>query len=289
MPWPAGGNPSQGLSRILAPVEFSDRCAAAVRYALPLARYFRSELLLLHVIPPAPPEMDEELYANRVATAEQRLEHFAAEELAGLSVRRLVVKGDSARKIVQCAQDEHANVILMSTHGFGPFRRFLLGSTTAKVLHDATCPVWTGVHMEETPAHPFFPLRCILCAVDLGPESERALLWAASLQKQTGAQLTMLHSVPIVPNLATDAGTDWNVAMRAAAEQEIERLRSHAGVTADLDVEAGDPAQAIGAAAHRLPADLVVIGRGSAAGVFGRLRANAYAIIRQSPCPVISV
>jgi hypothetical protein len=38
-----------------------------------------------------------------------------------------------------------------------------------------------------------------------------------------------------------------------------------------------------------LPADLLVIGRGSAAGMFGRLRTNAYAIIRQSPCPVVSV
>jgi nucleotide-binding universal stress UspA family protein len=36
-------------------------------------------------------------------------------------------------------------------------------------------------------------------------------------------------------------------------------------------------------------ADALVIGRGSAAGLFGRLRSNAYAIIRQAPCPVVSV
>jgi len=41
--------------------------------------------------------------------------------------------------------------------------------------------------------------------------------------------------------------------------------------------------------AKRLPAELLVIGRGSAAGVFGRLRTNAYAIIRESPCAVVSV
>ena len=39
----------------------------------------------------------------------------------------------------------------------------------------------------------------------------------------------------------------------------------------------------------KMNADLLVIGRGSAAGMFGRLRTNAYAIIRQSPCPVVSV
>jgi nucleotide-binding universal stress UspA family protein len=42
-------------------------------------------------------------------------------------------------------------------------------------------------------------------------------------------------------------------------------------------------------AAQAHNADLLVIGRGSAAGLFGRLRTNAYAIIRQSPCPVVSV
>jgi nucleotide-binding universal stress UspA family protein len=42
-------------------------------------------------------------------------------------------------------------------------------------------------------------------------------------------------------------------------------------------------------AAERLGADVLVVGRGSAAGMFGRLRTNAYSIIRQSPCPVVSV
>jgi nucleotide-binding universal stress UspA family protein len=54
-------------------------------------------------------------------------------------------------------------------------------------------------------------------------------------------------------------------------------------------VEAGEPAKTICAAAERVSADVLVIGRGSAAGVYGRLRTNAYAIIRQSPCPVVSV
>jgi nucleotide-binding universal stress UspA family protein len=54
-------------------------------------------------------------------------------------------------------------------------------------------------------------------------------------------------------------------------------------------IEAGEPAKAICSAAVRVQAEALVIGRGSAAGVFGRLRTNAYAIIRQAPCPVVSV
>jgi nucleotide-binding universal stress UspA family protein len=47
--------------------------------------------------------------------------------------------------------------------------------------------------------------------------------------------------------------------------------------------------QAVSCAASQLEADLVVIGRAASHGVLGRLRTNAYSIIRQSPCPVVSV
>jgi nucleotide-binding universal stress UspA family protein len=278
MPGPSTNVPPR-ISRILAPIEFSDRCQAAVRYATLLTRQFGSELLLLHVMGPPPAEMSEDIYRDRVAAAGRKLENFLAEDLKEIPARRLVIKGDPARKIVQYAQDEHADVILMSTHGLGPFRRFLLGSTTAKVLHDAPYPVWTGVHMEEQSGHPFFPMRRILCAADLGPESEKVLAWAAGLQKQTGAELTILHCAPILPNSA----------VRAAAQEELERLVNQLEVTAPLGIQTGEPAPTICAEARRLSAEVLVIGRGSAAGHFGRLRSNAYAIIRASPCPVVSV
>jgi len=260
------------ISRILAPVEFSDRCRAAVRYGTSLARQFGSELVLLHVMVPP-------IDSDRLAVSERNLARFLTTELREIPVHRLGIKGDPARKIVQYAQDERADVILMSTHGFGPFRRSLLGSTTAKVLHDAQCPVWTGVHIEEQPAHPFFPVRRILCAVDLGPESEKALAWAASLQKQTGAQLHVLHCAPALSNPG----------MREAAQQELQQLGEQLGVQVALGIQTGEPAPTICAEARRLPAEVLVIGRGSAAGHFGRLRTNAYALIRESPCPVVSV
>jgi nucleotide-binding universal stress UspA family protein len=46
---------------------------------------------------------------------------------------------------------ENASLIILPTHGYGPFRRFLLGSATAKVLRDADCPVLIGAHMEHAP------------------------------------------------------------------------------------------------------------------------------------------
>jgi nucleotide-binding universal stress UspA family protein len=75
----------------------------------------------------------------------------------------------------------------------------------------------------------------------------------------------------------------------AKAREEMEKLRDRAGVKAEVVLDGGDPATVAHAMAGKYKADLVVIGRGSAAGGFGRLRTHAYAIIRQSPCPVLSV
>lgn len=285
------------LARILAPVEFAERCAGAVRYAKTLADQFGSELTLLHVVPSPPPGMTEEVYARCTGEVKEKLDAFLAADLSGSSVRRIVVKGDPARKIVQYSLNEQSDLIVMATHGFGGFRRHLLGSNTAKVLHDADCPVWTGVHLEGTGISPPFPLRHILCAVDLGPQSANALAWASTLQKECGARLTLAHAALSPPQRARmgaphpggGAESDWAVTFRSAAQTELEQLRSASEAAAEILVESGEPAQVISEAAHRLSADILVIGRGSAAGALGRLRANAYTIICQSPCPVVSV
>ena len=276
------------LTKILVPIDFSERSLGAVHYAKALAVRFGSEITLLHVL--APPRYEfgtleaggsilSELYMNRSAQVAEELDGFQAGELAGLNVRRLVLEGDPARAIVELADKEQTGLIVMPTHGYGPFRRFILGSITAKVLHDADCPVWTGVHLEEAPAGDM-ALRRILCAIDLGPQSCKTLEWAGCVQKQIGAELTVMH----VTSCAE--GRDD---MEAQVRDEVAKLEQRTGVYAQVLLEPGDPPGTVCTAADRIMADLLVIGRGSAAGVFGRLRTNAYAIIRQSACPVVSV
>jgi len=54
-------------------------------------------------------------------------------------------------------------------------------------------------------------------------------------------------------------------------------------------VVAGDVPHTVCAQAEELGADVLVIGRSSESGLLGRLRTNAYAIIRGAHCPVVSV
>src|SRR5205814_747204 len=112
------------------------------------------------------------------------------------TVRRVVFEGDPARDITAYAASEHCGLIVMPTHGYGPFRRFLLGSVTAKVLHDAICPVWTGPHMEHAPDYHTIAFERVACALDLGPHSRDVLCWAYRFAQEFGSRLIVLHAIP---------------------------------------------------------------------------------------------
>ncbi len=287
------------LSKILVPVDFSERSEATVRYAGNLACHFHAKLVLLHVVPPISYEASgfefggvvmTEAFLDRAAEARKELTPFLADELAGQQVEKIVLEGDPARKIVEYAHNEQVGLIVMPTHGYGPFRRFLLGSVTAKVLHDADCPVLTGVHLEEAPSLEAVAPRAIVCAVDLSVQSAKALACASELASEFRAKLVVVHATPLgEAHFEETFDPEWRATIGERIREKIDELVKEVKANAQVYVENGNPAEIVTAAAQRFDADLVVIGRSEAAGMFGRLRTHAYSIIRQSPCPVVSV
>lgn len=286
------------LGKILLPLDFSERCYGATRYAEALAVHFGSEISVVHVVEPlrydfatlegglAPGELLENLQAQ----ARGQLDAFACEGLERVRVKRVLLEGDPALSIVEYAREAKADLIAMPTHGYGPFRRFILGSVTAKVLHDADCPVLTGVHMEEAPPLESISFRTIMCAVDLGPQSKKALCWAAHMAQEFGSKLVLVHAVPAIESRPGEYFDRELVSdISKSARQELAKLNDEIKAGAEILVEGGDAPKVVCKGAERMNADLLVIARGSAAGVSGRLRTNAYAIIRGSPCGVVSV
>ena len=289
------------LSRILVPVEFSPRCRGAVQYAEALSCHFHCEIVLLHVvIPPLAnfSSFEAMAYTNADDLAREialqrtaDLEAFSCTAPADAVVRRVVLEGDPTQTIVEFASSENCDLIVMPTHGYGPFRRFLLGSVTAKVLHDAICPVWTGPHMERAPNYSSVHFHNIVCALDLGLHSRAVLRWAAEFARETGARLSIVHAIP---SSATRLGgfyfdPDWRTQLTRTAVERIGFLRQEMGIDASVAIEAGEPPLVVTTAAEATSADLLVIGRGSTPRAHGHLPTNAYAIVRQAKCPVVTI
>jgi nucleotide-binding universal stress UspA family protein len=289
------------LSGILVPVEFSPRCRGAVQYAEALACHFHCEIVLLHVVLPPLANFSsfeamayanaDELAREIAAQRARDLEAFPCSAPAGARVRRVVLEGDPTQTIVECASSQKCNLIVMPTHGYGPFRRFLLGSVTAKVLHDAICPVWTGPHMESAPDYSTVQFRNVVCALDLGLHCREVLCWAAGFAREFGARLSIVHAIPAS---ATRLGgfyfdPDWRTQLTRTAMERIGQFREEMGIEASIAIEAGETPQVVATAAETMTADLLVIGRGSTPRAHGHLPTNAYAIVRQAPCPVVTI
>ncbi len=287
------------IRKILAPVDFSDRSLGAARFVNALVQQFGAQAVLLHVLPPPHYEFSSmevggtvisELFETRTRQVRGELENFLQDEIPELDAERVLVEGDPAQRIVEYARDNNSELIVMPTHGYGPFRRFILGSVTAKVLHDADSPVWTGVHLDEKPPGGRVSFKTVMAAIDLGDQSGKTLAWAAGFAASYGARLLVVHAMPCLEGNAGDyPDPGWQERLRNECGSEIEALLGDAARDAEVMLECGDPPDVVREAAAETKADLLVIGRGSAAGVFGRLRANAYTIIRRSPCPVVSV
>ena len=287
------------ITRILVPVDFSPPSEGATRYAHSIARQIGCELTLLHVLEPVefayspigiPPERLNELMAGKSNAAQVELDRLLVGEPDAGAVKRLLVKGDPAEQILLCAKLQRADLIVMPTHGFDPVRRFLLGSVSSKVLHGAEIPVLTGVHFEGHDTRTF-PPRHVVCGLDLGPNSARVLEWSGHLAQEFAAQLTVVHATSDIGGRAEEfIDDDWRVMLNNRVRDHIAGLRQAVVENAEVVVVVGDPHKALRDTVERLNAALLVIGRGaSAEGPFGRLRAHAYAIVRASPCPVLSV
>src|SRR5579872_5301811 len=275
------------IKRILFPVDFSPQSAGAARYVEMLAGRFQAKILLLHVV-----SNGERILADELLPIRQReLDAFLTNELRYFDTEKVCLMGDAADKIVETAKAWGPDLVMMPTHGLGMYRRFLLGSVTAKVLHDLDCPVWTDIHAEVAPRLEDIHCRRILCGVDLMEGSRTVLDWAAFVAEECSAELGIVHAVPAVdPDpLIRHLDEEFIATLMGEAKEKLDALQKEAGTSAICIVEPGDPANTVTCAARRFGADLTIIGRHARGGLIGHLRRNAYAIVRESSCPVVSV
>jgi len=161
---------------------------------------------------------------------------------------------------------------------------------TAKVLHDAKCPVWTTAHLEipETPTRSE-PQR-LLCGIDATPESVTLIRFAHGLAQEYGADLSLVHSIP-APEYGDARAFEggWRQFLLDLAGEEIAKLQDEANTSLKVHLDFGSVPKVMRAAAIHYRADLIVIGRGRIHATLGRLRTQTYSVISQSPCPVLSV
>ena len=285
------------IEKILLPVDFPVASFSLAHQAATLAHHFNSEILILHVItershaaglPKDSRELSRwDLLAAIILQAENQRDMSLGPELQGLTIRHKLVEGDVAGAIVQTEQEEKADLIMMPSYSF-TFYQFLLGSVTAKVLHEAECPIWTGAHVEEPPIQEL-AIRNVLGAVEFGPRAEITVSWAAQMAAEFGAHLTLANvtaSVEFWGPGGIYVNEEWKKELVGDASEQMAKVQQDMGTKAEVFIGSGDVPKVLSQAAKETKADLLVTGCYPYAG---HLRTHGYGLICAVPIPVVSV
>lgn len=284
--------------RIVFPVDFSQANLAIVPFVSDLVRHFQAELHLIHACAPEifyAAEFGWQIAADTPATQEiekaqrERLQAFARERFPGIEVETTCQSGHAATVIEAVVRSRGADLIMLPTHGHTLFRRLLLGSITTRLIHDLSCSVWTACHMDQSDAATHIPYRRILCAVEPGMDNAHVVKAAEGMALAYGAAVSLVSAIEWpTSDPAVDPGNYWD-RIRTSAEEQLAAFRQSLPMAATANLVYGPIARVLREEATRQSADLLIVGRGDAQSPLSGMLSNLYSIVREAPCPVLSV
>ena len=139
---PGVGGPPVELKQVLVTLDGSPLSEQALIPARLIAQAVGAELSLVEACSPTAPLTEDYLYYAPAFMAELRA--TAQKYLGGLAntgEHTLAVQGDPAAAIVRLAAELDADLVVMASHGKDLSRRFFLGSTTDRVMHELHRPL----------------------------------------------------------------------------------------------------------------------------------------------------
>jgi nucleotide-binding universal stress UspA family protein len=267
------------LRRILAGTDGSERATESVRQAARLAAAVKADLIIAHVIDTGKPhEGDLEKAAQRTL------------EAAGAVARSLevepdarILSGDPGEALVEHAELDGVDLLCVGPDAGVLGGAIRVGSIANHILREARCSV-----LVARPAGPDFPCR-IGCAVDGSEGSVATALAAAAIAAATGAELRLVHVVPVFRG----HNTEWTLAADEASPAELEpsvAAVSSLGVAPVREMAMGRPERALVAAAEREAADLMIVGHRGVRGVRRALLGSVSEhVAHHAPCSVMVV
>jgi len=288
------------LTSILAPVDFSRDSARGLRLAAEIARRHNARLTVLHVdgLPAYSDQLPQfaadntwgEYLTEHDSALEARLREFARPlEFEG-EIEFAVARGDAASAVVAYARQRSCDLLVIAPRGAGYGQQFLLGSVSARVAAEATCPVLVARSRSGAAilGGGFAEPLVAVSNLELGA---RALEFTVALAR-VGTRVELLHVLesaeiavgPPLPGAFHEAVAKGRRDVQARLERLASPLRS-AGYATSVRVETGDPSFSILCRAEANANGLVVVARHAA----GSLSTCAYRMVKHAPVPVLVV
>lgn len=289
------------LKRIAVMTDLTCESERAVSYAASLARWYGSELLLVHTCStepsdPLPPEQLPTLLASGLSAKEE-----AELKLAALAEKlrlqdlapRIAALEIPLSWVLEELDAFHPSLLVLASHGREGIEKWLMGSLAEEAFRKVRWPVLVlGPHVTSADVDRHEQFERILYATDLSDVSITALQYAAGLSRGHEAEL---HSIFVEPDPKQGFSFD-----RVIAQQRLQDwLQSHAegfaeglvGIQSVVDF--GKPDEKILELAAQKHVDLIVLGARGMGAVSGLtshfLGGTAYEVASSAGCPVLIV
>jgi nucleotide-binding universal stress UspA family protein len=289
---------------ILCAVDFSEQSRDALRWAGAFAAKFNARLTVVSVVDPLLAEAARiKLGRNLAATeTEPALREFAAASWPGgaptVQVSFETPVGEAAAAILKTATAEGVDLIAAGTQGLGGIRKWVLGSTTERLLRRTHIPILAvppdGRGADRADAGRAIEVRRILAATDFSESSLSAAKYASQIARQFSAKLILAHVVePLTVPMQWDSVLHDSAHTRA--DDARVRLQSSAeqlslAQECEIVVSIGRAADTIGSLAEHHQTQLIVMGLTSARGAFApRPGSIAYRVLSAGTVPVLVV
>ncbi|MCK4331593.1 MAG: universal stress protein [Dehalococcoidia bacterium] len=292
--------------RILVPLDTSELAEVALPYAEQMAGRLGSEITLMSVSHSAG-EKEQRVFRSyiqeTVAVTKERANRYLEKPTGqDVKVESAILVGNPAEEIVDYAERENIDVIVMATHGRSGIGRWALGSVADKVLRATERPV---VLIRAKGARPDMLKKGVfkraLVPLDGSKESEAVIPYIEELASMLGAEVTLLQVLAIVYHVYISGDAPAQVPyteeemkpLKASAESYLEKVGSGLkgkGVTTKCQVRVGAAGHEIIKLADEIGADIVAMSTHGRSGV-GRLVFGSVAekVVRTGNTPVLLV
>lgn len=278
------------FEHILVPTDFSEISQRALEYAKAMAKLGNSELLLVHVDPPAnlitPPEAAWVDLSEVQSLREEQMEQSgAALRSEGFRAQAISITGPLYGELLSTVKEYKVDLIVLGTHGKKGLERLLLGSDAEAVLRHAGCPVVsvgpTVPNLGDKPWH----IREVICATTLEPRAAGIVAYAQKLAALYEAELVLFH---VKSSSEPEEDVDW-VSFEEAFHQYVpESLAKRSWLRTRLATASA--ATSIVDLAKERGSDLIVMGVHPASSVATHLaRGTAAKVLAEAPCPVMTI
>ena len=275
------------FERVLLPLDGSEVSEGIIPYLRQLARAAGSRITILYVAGDGEAGLDGYLReAQRSVSGGE------------LDVETVVLTGKPEERIVEHAENEGFDLIAMSTHGRSGVGRWVFGSTTDKVLHSTTLPLFIVRTPKEKQAKATGPLSSVIVPLDGSYFGESVLNLGADLAEMLKLDLNLIRvvsttaiSMASADPFAMDPSLFGKLTEAAEAylNKKAEELQGR-DIKVRALVEQGYPSRGIVTLAVEAGESLIVMTSRGRSGV-GRavLGSVADKVVRSSPRPVLLI